>query len=61
MDYINEYYGVSFKIGDKVIYSGDNNPIEGEILGCRNAHLKIKTVDGKIGFYHPTWELKKKG
>lgn len=44
MDYINEYYGLSFKIGDKVIYTGDKNPIEGEILGCRNSHLKIKQL-----------------
>ena len=52
--YIRKYYGVSFKRGDKVrVYDGSI----GRIISARNQYLRIRFDDGKVGLFHPTWEM----
>lgn len=57
-NYIERFYGVSAKVGARVIYSGGKSSKEGPIVGCSGAYFMVK-LDGEphTGKYHPTWEL----
>lgn len=54
---IRKQYNVPAKIGDEVIYFGDNDlGHRGRIVGTRDMRLRI-VLDGqhRAGSYHPTW------
>lgn len=57
-DYINGYYGLSAKEGDRVVYSGSYVPVGGTIVGAQGAKLLIR-LDGDAHPkpFHPEWKL----
>jgi hypothetical protein len=58
MKFIQKHYGVTLKRGDRVLYSGENEPREGVIVGASGAYLRVR-LDGDrhVGLYHATWRL----
>jgi len=55
---INEQYGLSCVLGQRVLYTGGREPKYGTLTGTRGARLLIMLDGGRIaGEYHPTWEL----
>jgi len=59
IQYIRDYYKVPAKVGGQVIYSGDQFPRTGKIIGTDGPHLRIRLDGDKHPQnFHPTWELK---
>lgn len=61
-DYVNRNYGLNFKRGTRVEYTGDpqKGPQRGTIASAAKAHVNIR-FDGSlkiVGPFHPTWELR---
>lgn len=61
-EYINRNYGLSFKRGTQVEYTGDpkKGSQRGVITSAAGAHVNIR-FDGSlkiVGPFHPTWELR---
>ena len=53
--YINQYYGLNVKPGDRVRqYEGK----EGVVVGADNAYLLVRLdKESYVGRYHPTWKM----
>ena len=53
MEYIRKAYQVPAFRGQKVSFRGQ----EGQIIGSRNAYLRVRLASGRVVTLHPTWEL----
>lgn len=58
LEYINKTYGLNARIGQRVRYTGGEEPVEGTITGVRDQYVRI-LLDGekKPKNFHPIWEL----
>ena len=58
MTFIRKHYGITLKRGDRVLYTGEDEPREGVIVGANGAYLRVR-LDGDrhTGLYHATWRL----
>lgn len=59
MEYIRTTYRVPAARGARVEYFGDEVPIQGTIIGTRNAHIRVRMDGGRRIFnLHPTWKVR---